>query len=393
MGAIPAPLCCLLALAGARSQARRAERVRLWGRRRRLGKRRFGHLDTDYQPTNPYVGDLPSKPDADYQPLNPYDLTEPDTDYQPMSPDMDYQPMSPDMDHQPAELDPVLRPYEPHDDSAYEDGSETPDPEEMRRIEINRVERVKRSMYLSQCPQESAKKPEIALFGRSNVGKSSLLNFICNRKLLATVGRRPGHTKVVHHYLVDNSWYLVDLPGVGFIEGFRSRIKNSRRIVSAYVRHRRTLVEILYLVDATVKVQEVDLHAIKWLMDAGVYLSVVFTKTDKRIRDADIEHRGIVEVFVEELMAMDESPWRLGARPLPKFFLTSSKEKVGREPLLKHIYDIRKRAKPRVIAAKDERERAKKARKRIEDGELLKDVKKETRLPAAMLRVAPPGIR
>mmetsp|Transcript_5140 Transcript_5140/g.12162 ORF Transcript_5140/g.12162 Transcript_5140/m.12162 type:complete len:365 (+) Transcript_5140:63-1157(+) len=229
------------------------------------------------------------------------------------------------------------------------------EPEVEVRPEIRRVESAQRSFFLSQCPPEDPHLPEIAVFGRSNVGKSSLVNFLCGRKLLSTVSKHPGHTRLIHHFLVDQSWYLVDLPGIGYAEGRGRRLKAMNKVVASYVRHRSTLVELLYLVDGSIPPTALDVHGIKWLTDAGVYLSIVFTKTDKSPRGKEVRFRGPVEVFSEALMDMEESPWRLGVRELPQMFLTSSSQKTGKEALLEHVADLRRRAQPRYLALKRQR--------------------------------------
>lgn len=219
------------------------------------------------------------------------------------------------------------------------------------RPEVRRVEPAKRSRFLSQCPPEDPRLPEIAVFGQSNVGKSSLVNFICGRKLLSTISKHPGHTRLLHHFLVDKSWYLVDLPGIGYAEGPGRKLKAMDSMVNAYVRHRTTLIELLYLVDASKPVNPMDTHGIKWLTDAGVYLSVVFTKTDKDFRG--YRRGGPVEALSKALYDMPDSPWRFGIkRQLPGMFLTSSIQRTGREALLEHIADLRQRAEPRFRATK-----------------------------------------
>jgi len=95
---------------------------------------------------------------------------------------------------------------------------------------------IARSHFLSQCPPEDADLPEIAVFGRSNVGKSSLVNFLANRKLLSTISKHPGHTKLIHHFKVDRSWYLVDLPGIGYAQASKDHLASMDRLVTAFIR-------------------------------------------------------------------------------------------------------------------------------------------------------------
>lgn len=211
--------------------------------------------------------------------------------------------------------------------------------------EIQNCELIKRSFFYSQCPPEDKNKPEIAMFGRSNVGKSSMINFLCQRKLLSTISKRPGHTKLIHHFLVDKSWYLVDLPGIGFSEASKGQAKHMDQIVSAYVRHRKTLVEVLYLVDGSLPPQATDLEGIKWLVDSGVYLSIVFTKMDKDPRMETGEgSKTRADAFADALYSMEGSPWRLGRiHELPFMYCTSAKMKTGRAEVLQHIAEIRQR--------------------------------------------------
>lgn len=205
---------------------------------------------------------------------------------------------------------------------------------------IGYSEIVKRSFFYGQCPEADAQLPEIAVFGESNVGKSSMVNFLCKRKLLSTISKRPGHTKLIHHFLIDKSWYLVDLPGIGQAEGRGKQLKQMSKVVAAYVRHRETLVELLYLVDASEPPKALDLEAMKWLVDSGVYISVVLTKTDLPRKYASDP----ITSLSNALLQMDGSPWRLGqVKELPRMYLTSTKLKTGGEELLEHIADIRRR--------------------------------------------------
>lgn len=219
--------------------------------------------------------------------------------------------------------------------------------------EIWSAELIQRSYYLSQCPPETPKYPEFAVFGKSNVGKSSLINLLCNRKLLSTISKHPGHTCLLHHFLINKSWYLVDLPGIGFAEGSRNKLQAMDRMVTAYVRHRTTLVEILYLVDGSAPPQQDDLDGIKWFTDMGVELCVVFTKTDQGMRGTVVG--GVVEAFSKALYEMEGSPWKLNmSEDLPPMFLTSAKARTGRDMLLQHIVDSRSQYRPRKLARQSE---------------------------------------
>lgn len=207
------------------------------------------------------------------------------------------------------------------------------------RPEIYRIGEAQRSFFYSQCPVEDLRKPEFAFFGQSNVGKSSMLNFLCNRRKLSTISKHPGHTKLIHHFLCENSFYLVDLPGTGQAKGAGRELKQMTKIVTAYVRHRSTLAELFYLVDGSARFSNFDLQGIKWLVDSGVNLSVILTKMDMA------PSRGLdrADELLDLLYEMPESPWRLKKDvALPLVFKCSAKERTGREAVLEHIADLRR---------------------------------------------------
>ncbi|CAE7246385.1 engB [Symbiodinium natans] len=220
-----------------------------------------------------------------------------------------------------------------------------------------------RAFYYSQCPPEDYQKPEIAFFGQSNVGKSSLLNFLCNRKKLSTISKKPGHTKLIHHFLCEHSFYLVDMPGIGFAEGRGKELKQMDKIVTAYVRHRQTLVELFYLVDGSHHLQLFDLQGIKWLADAGVSLSVILTKMDTPRRSLPGHPDDLAEELLDGLYNMTESPWKLGhLKEMPLVFKASAKARTGREAILEHIADIRKRV---ILGERNKKKAQKDLEKRL----------------------------
>jgi len=230
------------------------------------------------------------------------------------------------------------------------------------RDEIVRVELIKRSYYLNQCPAENDKLPEIAVFGRSNVGKSSMINYLCKRRMLSTISKHPGHTRLIHHFLVNNSWYLVDLPGIGFAEGKAETLRAMDRMVDEYMSQRKTLLRVLYLVDGSLPPQDIDLRSLRWFAESKIPLSIVFTKTDKD-PSRRLHPLGPAEGMAEALLGLESSPWAEGSE-LPPMFSTSSKAKLGREEVLGHIGDVkRERLKDLRRAQKEmkaqERERQK----------------------------------
>jgi len=227
------------------------------------------------------------------------------------------------------------------------------------RPEIYRIGEAQRSFFYSQCPPEDPQKPEFAFFGQSNVGKSSMLNFLCNRKKLSTISKHPGHTKLIHHFLCEKGFYLVDLPGIGRAEGKGRQLKQMGKIVTAYVRHRSTLAELFYLVDGSARFGNFDLQGIKWLVDSGVNLSIILTKMDIKVKDLKVGSTGDrADELLDKLYDMPESPWRLKKdSEMPLVFKCSAKERTGREAVLEHIADVRRAIiKGSARKKKDQRE-------------------------------------
>jgi GTP-binding protein len=138
------------------------------------------------------------------------------------------------------------------------------------------------AVRLEDCPPEDFKRPEVAVIGRSNVGKSSLINAITGLKGLAMVSKSPGKTRTINHFLVNDAWWLVDLPGYGYAKTAKTTRAQFDEFSRAFLARRRTLAMVLLLVDASVPPQRVDLEYASWLAGNGVPFAVVFTKTDKR---------------------------------------------------------------------------------------------------------------
>lgn len=227
------------------------------------------------------------------------------------------------------------------------------------RPEIYRIGEAQRSFFYSQCPPEDPQKPEFAFFGQSNVGKSTMLNFLCNRRKLSTTSKHPGHTKLIHHYLCEKGFYLVDLPGTGRAQGKGRQLKQMSKIITAYVRHRSTLAELFYLVDGSEPFGNFDLQGIKWLVDSGVNLSVILTKMDMKAKDVKVGPTGDrADDLLDKLYDMPESPWRLKKDiEMPLVFKCSAKERTGREAVLEHIADVRRAIiKGRARQKKDQKQ-------------------------------------
>lgn len=178
-----------------------------------------------------------------------------------------------------------------------------------------------------KCPQDG--RPEFAFIGRSNVGKSSLINMLTGVKGLAKTSGRPGKTQLINHFLINNEWYLVDLPGYGYARTSKSTREQFSQMIRDYFLHREELVNTYVLIDSRIPPQRIDLEFIEFLGVNGVPLTLVFTKTDK---EKQREVMGNIKRMKQELSQMWEE--------LPPMLLTSSLTGYGREALLDQIDTI-----------------------------------------------------
>ena len=178
-----------------------------------------------------------------------------------------------------------------------------------------------------KCPQDG--RPEYAFIGRSNVGKSSLINMLTGVKGLAKTSGRPGKTQLINHFLINNEWYLVDLPGYGYARTSRTSREAWSTMMRDYFLHREQLTNTYVLVDSRLKPQRIDLEFIAFLGQNGVPLTIVFTKTDK---EKQREVMGNIKFMKQELSQMWEE--------LPPMLLTSSATGYGRDALLEQIETI-----------------------------------------------------
>lgn len=187
------------------------------------------------------------------------------------------------------------------------------------------------SATYKQCPK--ADKPEYAFIGRSNVGKSSLINMITGQTKLAKTSARPGKTQLINHFEVVSSdkkkWYLVDLPGYGYAKRAQTARNNWENMIEAYIRKRENLVNIFVLVDSRHEPQKIDLEFIHKLGEWQVPFSIVFTKTDKNKPGATVRN---TQLFLKELA----TEWA----ELPPYFLSSAVEREGKEEILKYIASV-----------------------------------------------------
>ena len=168
--------------------------------------------------------------------------------------------------------------------------------------------------------------PEYAFIGRSNVGKSSLINAMLNHKDLAKTSQTPGKTQLINHFLINEKWYLTDLPGYGYARVSKSMRKEFEKINTNYILNRKNLVNLFVLIDSRHTPQQIDLEFIEWCGESGVPFSVVFTKSDKLKPNIAISN---VESYKAELLKSWES--------LPEIYVTSAVKKIGGDEILKFI--------------------------------------------------------
>jgi GTP-binding protein len=171
--------------------------------------------------------------------------------------------------------------------------------------------------------------PEYAFIGRSNVGKSSLINMLCNKKGLAKTSQNPGKTQVINHFLINSNWYLVDLPGYGFAKTARTNRSAWERMIKTYLESRENLQCVMVLIDSRLSPQKNDIEFINWLGSKGIPFSIVFTKADKQSK---LKTQTNVELFTKHLLETWEE--------LPAHFITSAEELTGKDELLNYIDEI-----------------------------------------------------
>lgn len=194
-------------------------------------------------------------------------------------------------------------------------------------MEIRSADFVVSNTDVAKCP--TGHLPEYAFIGRSNVGKSSLINMLVNRKGLAMTSALPGKTMLINHFLINKEWYLVDLPGYGYAKRGQKGREQIRRIIESYVLQRAQLTNLFVLVDSRLEPQRIDLDFITWLGEHGIPFSVVFTKADK-VKTGQLNAN--IQTFLKRL----EEQWE----ELPPYFVTSSETRAGREEVLKYIEHI-----------------------------------------------------
>ena len=199
-------------------------------------------------------------------------------------------------------------------------------------MEVKTAEFVISAPVVNMCPADT--KPEYAFIGRSNVGKSSLINMLCRNKKLAKTSTTPGKTLLINHFIINKEWYLVDLPGYGYAKRSKTEIAKLDRMIRGYILQRHQLVSVFVLVDVRLEPQAIDVEFINWLGQSGVPFCIVFTKADKL-------SQGKVNTNVEEYKRKLLETWE----ELPPYIVTSSENKQGRDELLEYIEKINKELK------------------------------------------------
>ncbi|MBQ8466839.1 MAG: YihA family ribosome biogenesis GTP-binding protein [Prevotella sp.] len=182
---------------------------------------------------------------------------------------------------------------------------------------------------VSMCPKDT--KPEYAFIGRSNVGKSSLINMLCNNKKLAKTSSTPGKTLLINHFLINRDWYLVDLPGYGFAKRSKKEVQRLDQMIRGYILGREQLVNVFVLIDVRLEPQAIDLEFIEWLGLSSIPFSIVFTKADK-LTAAKV--RANVDAYVKRMLETWEE--------MPPYFVTSAEKRAGRDEVLDYIEQINK---------------------------------------------------
>ncbi len=185
----------------------------------------------------------------------------------------------------------------------------------------------KSSAKASQCPKED--RPEYAFIGRSNVGKSSLINKLCKRKALAKTSSTPGKTQLINHFDIDGQWYLVDLPGFGYAKVSKTIRSTFGALITDYISSRKNLMCLFVLIDSRIPMQQIDLVFMNSMIENGVPIAIVFTKTDKLNK---AEYSTNMKKYEEQLLEYWEE--------LPPVFYTSAKSGDGSEQLLSFIDDL-----------------------------------------------------
>jgi len=196
-------------------------------------------------------------------------------------------------------------------------------------MEITSAEFVISNTDVKKCPAGIF--PEYAFIGRSNVGKSSLINMLTNRKGLAMTSATPGKTMLINHFLINKNWYLVDLPGYGYARRGQKGKDQIRTIIEDYILEREQMTNLFVLIDSRLEPQKIDLEFMEWLGENGIPFAIIFTKADK-LKGGRLKMN--INSYLRELGKQWEE--------LPPYFISSSEDRTGRTEILDYIGNINK---------------------------------------------------
>ena len=194
-------------------------------------------------------------------------------------------------------------------------------------MKITSAEFVISNTDVNKCPKTGF--PEYAFIGRSNVGKSSLINMLTGNKKLAMTSSTPGKTLLINHFLINKQWYLVDLPGYGYANRSKKSVADIQRVIGSYLENRMEMTCLFVLIDSRLEPQAIDMNFMNWLGENQVPFAIVFTKADKQSKSrTESNIRGYIEKMKEQ--------WE----ELPPYFITSSLTGVGKDDVLLYIESI-----------------------------------------------------
>jgi len=194
-------------------------------------------------------------------------------------------------------------------------------------MEILSAEFVISNAEASKCPD--SKLPEYAFIGRSNVGKSSLINMLTKRKGLAMTSATPGKTMLINHFIINENWYIVDLPGYGYARRGKAGQEGLRTLIEDYILEREQMTNLFLLIDSRLEPQKIDMEFMEWLGESGIPFSIIFTKADKLTS-------GKLKDNINRYLRKLREEWE----ELPPYFVTSAENKLGRMEVLDYIENI-----------------------------------------------------
>ncbi len=194
-------------------------------------------------------------------------------------------------------------------------------------MEIKSAEFVVSNARADMCPKTDL--PEYAFIGRSNVGKSSLINMLTGKPKLAMTSSTPGKTLLINHFLINKEWFLVDLPGYGYAQRGKKLREKIQNIIEYYVLERTQMTCLFVLIDSRHKPQQIDLEFMEWLGENSIPFAIIFTKADKQTQ---AQTQANVKAYTQELLKTWEE--------LPPYFVSSAEKRTGRKEILSYIEDI-----------------------------------------------------